>query len=840
MIYFCCDSLRREETRQSDLNGIDFLVVVDDTNGPDIDRQRFLHVHLLKPAPGSLSLENVAVEGPSGSIRVLGVNVVGNIATIELASRGDFSVHTLRLRRSQLDDQPPSWVDPRLSAVDFSFKVSCDSDFDCVESCRCNDEPRSVPEISYLARDTDSFRQAILDRIAVLQPMESPPHAVDQKMAIVDALAVLADRVAYAQDAANSEAYLSQVQHRVSARRLGVLVDYALDQGRSARAFVHLEVDGDVPASALGKTAIVPVGTAFTTRLTGWPARLPLHTSIPAGALVFEAASELEALYEAHNELRFYTWSDQRCCLAAGSIAATLAGHHPTLAPGMFVAFEEVVGPRTGSPADRDRSNRQVVRLLSVDAYSSPGQPLTDPVTGAQITEIGWAPTDALERPLCLSAETDEEHGRVFVDAVSVARGNVLLVDHGRTVTDENLGMVPALRGHWAPGLGPEASASAVSNASEGRPGACQEPRLEPMAASYRPRLRQGPLTFTSRARAGASARESIGGNGRPLPALSLTGTLNGVDDAYKPQSDLLGSGPHARDVVTEIDDDGRALLRFGNNINGFRPKEGTAFAATYRVGLGPSGNVGEDTLVHIRSDVPEILSVRNITPGTGGRRPETIEEMRRRAPFMFRRQNRAVTRSDYDDMAQRFEPPEGPLQSTVTNVMFTGSWNTVLTTVDRRGGLAVTQEFERDLRKHLEIYRMAGRDLEVEGPIDVPIEIAMGICVIPTEPRAKVRSALRERFSNRVLADGTLGAFHPDRLQFGKPLDLSPLTTLARSIPGVMDVQVTLFRRFLDPDSSGLQERRLTFGRREIPRLDNDPGRPSNGVLRLEMRGGR
>lgn len=844
MMYFCCDTLRREATRQSALNGIDFIEVIDDASMAPADRQRFLHVHLLKdPAPVIYTEDQIVVEGPSGEIGVetvqTGLPGQANVVAVELTGAGDFDPHTLRFRRGLLDDRRPAELDPKLSQITFSFKVECPSDFDCITPCDCTDDPQDLPEFSYLARDIDSFRKVMLDRIAELQPDSPAPHPVDQRMAIVDALAVLADRFAYEQDATHSEAFLQTLRSRISARRLALLVDCQMGEGQNARCFVHVETSADVLPAGPGFDPIVPTGTAFTTQLSDQPVLLPVDPDLLAKApLVFEAATQLEALFNDHNRLPFYTWSDQRCCLPAGATAATLLGHRPNLEPGMFLAFEEVMGPRTGNPADRDLSNRPVVRLTEVTAFSAPGVPLTDPVTAAEITEIEWDAADALERPLCLSSETDEEFGRVFLPEVSVARGNILLADHGRTVADEDLGAVPSATRSWAPGFGPKALAEAglaVDCADQ----ICDGAQPERITPRYQPRLAQAPLTFAPPVDPLAGARALHAATGA-VPALWLTGTLNAVAENYTAQSDLLGSGPDARDFVAEIDNSGRAALRFGNDINGFRPNEGTDFVATYRVGLGPAGNLGEDRLVHIRSDVAEITGVRNMTPGQGGHRPETIKELRRRAPFEFRRQDRAVTRADHDEMASRFIPPEGPLQGSVTDIMHTGSWHTVFVTADRRGGLSVTPEFETDLRAHLERYRMAGRDLEVEGPINVPIEIDLEVCVCSDYLRGQVKRAVLDRFSNRILPDGTLGAFHPDRMSFGQTLYLSPLITLAQSVEGVRAVTVTRFQRFSDPDSSGLADRKLEFGRREIARLDNDPSRPGNGVLRLTMKGGR
>ena len=71
-------------------------------------------------------------------------------------------------------------------------------------------------------------------------------------------------------------------------------------------------------------------------------------------------------------------------------------------------------------------------------------QPLTDPLTGTQITNIEWMAEDALPFPFCLSGFTDEEHGAQFRDDLSIAHGNIVLADHGLTIAAESLGEVPA------------------------------------------------------------------------------------------------------------------------------------------------------------------------------------------------------------------------------------------------------------------------------------------------------------------------------------------------------------------------------------------------------------
>lgn len=843
MIQHCCDLRRREATRTSPFNGIDFIEVIDNSAPPGVDRQRFLHIHLLKdPAPISYDKTQLVVSGPGGTITVLDVQTglapQANIVVVELAAPGDFAMHRLRFRRGLLDDRPPAELDPQLAEIDFSFKVECPSDFDCRQPCDCPQEPRALPEIDYLARDTASFRRLVLGRLAMVQPDAPPPHVADLRMALVDGLAVMADQIAQMQDAAHTDAYLAHVRSRISARRLALAVDYALDEGRNARCFVHLAAAVDVVPVGPDFAPVVPVGTAFATRIGGEGAVLASPAALDRAQIVFEALTPLDAVFAAHNEIRFYTWSDQACCLPVGATSATLAGHFPDLAARQFLAFEEVLGPRTGNPADRDRSNRPVVRLSRVTAFAQ-GIPLTDPVTGAQITAIEWNATDALPRALCLSAETELALGQAYLPHVSVARGNLVLADHGRTITGEQLGVVPQPSRSWAAGRGPLALADHGTRAETCRDAICDRPAAEWIAPRFTPALGQIPLTFAAPVDLAAGATDLLAAAGLPQPQIWVDGLLDGDVRPYYARRNLLASGRDAADFVPEIEADGRALLRFGDDVNGLNPNAGTAFAARYRVGLGPLGNIGEDQLVHVLGPAG-IASIRNMTAASGGRTPETIAEMRQRAPFAYRRQDRAVTRDDHDVIAARYRPPEGPLQGTVTDIMHTGSWHTVKLTADRTGGLAIDQSFRDGLRGFIEPFRMAGRDLEVDQPLAVPLEIDLQICLSPEYQRGQVMAALLARFSSQRQPDGTLGAFHPDRMNFGATVYLSPLITLAQGVTGVIEVKATLFRRFSDPDSSGLAAGKLLFGRREIARLDNDPGHPDHGVLRLTMLGGR
>jgi hypothetical protein len=464
------------------------------------------------------------------------------------------------------------------------------------------------------------------------------------------------------------------------------------------------------------------------------------------------------------------------------------------------------------------------VRLTDVVAFDK-GQPLIDPLNGEQITEIAWARQDALPFCLCVSARTDPEHGAVFNAAVSVARGNMVLADHGRRIADEALGRVEASRVLLDPPAGDR----------------CRQMNRIRAAPRFRPTPGQGPLTqaapYDSGATPPVSARAAMHwAVEAAVPFITLRSNPGPQQRDWQARRDLLGSGADDTHFVVEVESDGRAEIRFGDDRHALRPDAGDAFFATYRVGNGAAGNVGAEALAHVVCDVDAITAVRNPMPASGGLEPETIEEVRTRAPYAFRRQERAVTQDDYAEVTGR--APE--IQQAAATLRWTGSWHTVFITADRRDGLDVDTPFERDLRGFVERFRMAGHDLEVDGPRFVPLEIEMQVCVRPDYFRSDVKAALIDLFSPRVLTDGRRGLFHPEAFSFGEAVYLSRLYAAAQAVPGVESVTITRFGRQGETGTEALETGQLDLGRLEIARLDNDRNFPERGVFRLQAGGGK
>lgn len=900
----------------------------------DVDRAtRTLRVLLLGAAPDPLPEPRaVRIEGPGCAVRVLSVRVEGcppetRRATllVTLDRLGDGSPYTLTLVDPNHPGAPYPGFDPRHSGAPFTFAEEA--------ACAPGDEdsvPVPVPAFDYLAKDYASFRRLILDRLALTAPQWTDREVPDLGVTLVELLAHVGDRLSYRQDAVATEAYLHTARLRTSVRRHLRLVDHRLHDGCNARTWVHLEV---------AERAVLRAGTYWFA--TALPGRAPLLGEADLRTLTngferYEPVLPADlVLRPAHNRIRLWTWDGEECVLPAGSTSATLVDPAPAsakentrrrlgLAPGDVLILEEVRGPATGVPGDADPRHRQAVRLTAVEKT-------TDSVHGQPLLRVTWAEEDALAFPLCLAAVGGD--GCCLFEDVTVARGNVVLVDHGNSagppvrltapapppgpVRCAGLGRPqrdePPLR--WLPRLdaGPltrrapypdparvaaaqarllaaipgraaDAVAELYQRVSAGGPlrsddlalartlwgrRAVAESGLERArdttgrrAALVLLRSRSAALLArrTDRlARLAARARDGVPLDAdtaaevtaawgaalavgldpadprvagpasaaltqdprAALPQLALTSG----GEQWAERADLLDSGPDAPHVVAETEDDGTTGLRFGDGRLGRAVSAGQEFRARPRVGNGPAGNTGADTIVHVVVGAATdalVTSVRNPLPATGGTTPEPVAEARLLGPTGYRHGlRRAVTADDYAALAG--EVPG--VQRAATDLAWNGSWYEADVAVDPLGRTEPTTALLEAVRTRLQGVRRIGHDLRVDPPRLVPVEVRLLLCLAADARRAAVERKVRARLAR---------LFHPDRLTFGSDLYTARLVAEAMAVRGVLSATVLRLGRAQAAVPAVPADGVLAFGPLEIP------SPPSEGTSVIDLVGGR
>jgi Baseplate J-like protein len=521
VIYQCCDEKRKAAVLGNPtLNGIDYLEVLGfDAEPLGLQPQTILMVRCLKAAPGALTPNNVIIAGGESITNITATFVTpastpppgmtaaqknyftslpgaAEILLIGTSTAGDFSPYTLRLVNSatQATEDPfevteaLTGFDPQLAEVEFSFKVECPPFFDCKPlPPNCPPDLPAPPAINYLAKDYGSFRTVLLDRLRQLLPTWNASSEADLGIALAELIAYVGDRLSYKQDAVATEAYLQTARSRISLRRHALLVDYHIHDGCNARTWMQLQVDS--PAD-------FKTGTRFYTTVPGMPKTLAGNerAALDLGVIIFEAMQDAHLLPK-HNEMSFYTWGEAGCCLPKGATEATLLDSFPNLQVGDVLIFKEMVGPQTGNEADADVRHRWAVRLTKVTTQDAAGNPLVDPLfekdTGKAITlaaqpptpvtEIQWSADDALPFPVCISSKyLDSQQKEQTIPNVSKVFGNVVLADHGVSLKDIDLGIVPR------PSIFKPPSPAADR---------CNPTPPVPIPVRYRPLIPDGPVT---------------------------------------------------------------------------------------------------------------------------------------------------------------------------------------------------------------------------------------------------------------------------------------------------------------------------------------------------------
>lgn len=860
----CCQQDdRREEVRRADgLNGLDYVEVLDD--------QVTLHAYFLGKLPPELQVNQPGLENffeIEGGQRITGIEIVDvdpfvdpdperdDFVVIRLDKYGDFSHYTLHLKDVEN-------IDPRYDRAKFYFKVNCPSDLDCAPTCDCEPPVLVEPDINYLAKDYQSFRQLILDRLAVLMPDWTERHVPDIGVMLTEILAYTGDYLSYYQDAVATEAYLDTARQRISVRRHARLVDYFLHEGCNARAWVCVEVDTD--------TELDPSDVSFVTRISGLaiPENAPLTwidlRETPAESyevfepLVRDRASKIQ-LIPAHNEIFFYTWGDARCCIEKGSTSATLLdtwivlpdengnGDKPydqykkqykgkqepepekkkvralKLKPGDVLIFEEVLGPITGLLADADPTRRHAVRITSIKLGEDTLRKTKDGFPTPYV-KIKWAAEDALPFTFCISA-IGGAPDCVYLENVSVARGNVVLADHGKTQPDEPFGPVGT--------KSTDAECECVDEAGD--------VQITPRRLS--PALSKAPVTFSAALPKDdpylAPAASMLDQD--PRAAVANAAVTSEPQHSWENRYDLLASGPDDKHFVVEIDNFGLAHIRFGNGTLGFQPPAGMTFNVRYRVGNGIAGNVGAEAISRLVLNKTTLsgvsLKIRNPLPARGGAKPEAVAEAKLFAPHAFRKElQRAIIADDYQTITAR----NNKLQRAAGALVWTGSWYEADVAVDPLGSETADESLMNEIKATLERYRRLGHDLHVETAEYVPLLLSLEVCALPNYQPAHIKAALLDAFSNHTYGGGKKGFFHPDNLSFGERIHLSKIIATAQAVTGVECVRVKKFQRLFESANHEIANGVLPLSPTEIALLDNDPNFPEHGRLEIHMGGGK
>lgn len=273
----------------------------------------------------------------------------------------------------------------------------------------------------------------------------------------------------------------------------------------------------------------------------------------------------------------------------------------------------------------------------------------------------------------------------------------------------------------------------------------------------------------------------------------------------WRAVADLASSRP---DDTHYVLDPVTGQIRFGDGIQGRMPREGeTVRVRSWRAGGGAAGNVPAGAISQIEGYSQ--IAVTNPLPATGGRDGETDAEARARAPRALRNQDRAVSPSDFRELAlltpgltlgraellplHKPDDPEVAVPGVLTLVVIP-AWDAA-----HPDEPSPDREAARAVLDWLEPRRLVTTELYVRGPEYVPVWMSVAIELAegfgPSTVHGWVEMALRQHFAP-IPPYGPTGQGWP----MGREILVDDVLAAALAVRGVRLVKKTLL---LGPDGA-------------------------------------
>jgi predicted phage baseplate assembly protein len=233
-------------------------------------------------------------------------------------------------------------------------------------------------------------------------------------------------------------------------------------------------------------------------------------------------------------------------------------------------------------------------------------------------------------------------------------------------------------------------------------------------------------------------------------------------------------------------------------------PPTGSEFRMkAYRHGGGHRGNVKANTLTVLRSSIPEVATVTNPLPATGGRDGGSLDLARQRAMHELRTRHRAVTVEDFEYLAMQASIRVGRAKCLVHGSdESVGHQASAPVTVyilaasdDAEGRLSVrdvapTRELLEEVHTYLDQRRLLGCVVEVKPAVllEVTVDVA-----VETFPRSSLRRVEQDtegalyRYLNPLF--GSTVRAGQRGWGFGRSLDPGELHGVIHSVYGVKSI---------------------------------------------------
>ncbi|MCK9485530.1 MAG: putative baseplate assembly protein [Dehalococcoidia bacterium] len=254
-----------------------------------------------------------------------------------------------------------------------------------------------------------------------------------------------------------------------------------------------------------------------------------------------------------------------------------------------------------------------------------------------------------------------------------------------------------------------------------------------------------------------------------------------------------------ADDHVYTLRTDGEAsaVVQFGDGVHGARLPNGREnVLATYRRGIGGSGNLDAGQISQLLSRPLGVAGVTNPEPSRGGVDPASLEEARGRIPLDVRTLGRTVSLRDYEDFARAF----AGIAKAHAAVLNLRAGRTIFITVAGEDGSVIPSD-DPVLTRLVASLRASGDPhvrFEVASYVPAAFQVRLRVKRTPGTTRSEVFERVEAELHR---------AFGFRERSFAQGVALSEVIAVADGIAGVQAVDVEHLYRGASPSLT----RRLT-----------------------------
>lgn len=280
--------------------------------------------------------------------------------------------------------------------------------------------------------------------------------------------------------------------------------------------------------------------------------------------------------------------------------------------------------------------------------------------------------------------------------------------------------------------------------------------------------LSQSPLTYTSAPT--VTGIES-----------TLEVRVNGI--LWHETDTLAAASSTDRLYQTKTDDTDKVSVTFGNGQHGARLSSGAEnVSATYRTGIGTSGNVDAEQISLLASRPLSVQGVINPAAATGGADREGGDSARRNIPLGVTSLDRLVSVQDYADFARTFAG--------------IGKTSATLLTAGRRRivHLTIAGSENIPINRTSDLFRNLVQALRQFGNPSEPLQVALcEVKLLVISARIRVLPDFKLELVAPTIRAALLAAFSFDQRDLGQSVYESEVLSVIQNVPGVAYVDLDI-----------------------------------------------